>query len=67
MSENNGTNIEYLSYLDEHGALLQPLQTPLQNRETLTQLYRTLVTSKLFDETIINLQRVGIICCFTRD
>ncbi|MFT6598179.1 pyruvate dehydrogenase (acetyl-transferring) E1 component subunit alpha [Cycloclasticus pugetii] len=61
MSENNGTNIEYLSYLDEHGALLQPLQTPLQNRETLTQLYRTLVTSRLFDETIINLQRVGII------
>ena len=61
MSENNGTNIEYLSYLDEHGALLQPLPTPLQNRETLTQLYRTLVTSRLFDETIINLQRVGII------
>jgi len=61
MNKNNGVEIECLRYLDEHGALQQPLPDSLSSRESLIELYRTLVTSRLFDETVINLQRTGVI------
>lgn len=61
MNKNNGVEIECLRYLDKYGVLLQPLPDSLNCRESLIELYRTLVTSRLFDETAINLQRTGVI------
>lgn len=61
MNKKNRVDIECLTYLDEQGVLLQPLPDSLSERKSLIELYRTLVTSRLFDETAINLQRTGII------
>ena len=61
MNNKNGFTIECFRSLDEDGVLLHPLPDSLNKKELLIDLYRTLVTTRLFDETAINLQRTGSI------
>lgn len=53
--------IKRQQYLDTNGILNRPLPAHIDNREQLIELYQTLVTTRLFDEAAVNLQRTGII------
>lgn len=53
--------VEYSQYLNPDGELIKALPNKFDNRDNLLSLYKTLVTSRLFDETAINLQRTGTI------
>jgi len=53
--------IELQQYIDSNGKLNKPLPAHIDNREYLIEVYRTLVTTRLFDEAAVNLQRTGII------
>ena len=45
--------------LDPSGRLLAPLPAAFADKESLVQLYRTMVLTRLFDRAAINLQRTG--------
>ena len=55
--------IEYLSILDENGAL-DPNLDPEISDSLLLKLYRTMVLARKFDERLMNLQRQGRIGTF---
>ena len=55
--------IEYLSILNENGALDSDLEPNISAR-LLLKLYRTMVLARKFDERLINLQRQGRIGTF---
>jgi len=61
MITSNTSNIELRQALDIHGHLSQALPTDLDNRDQLIDLYQTLVTTRLFDEAAVNLQRTGLL------
>jgi pyruvate dehydrogenase E1 component alpha subunit len=52
---------KFHQYLDADGALLKPIPKQINNRDFLVSLYRTLILTRLFDETAVNLQRTGAI------
>ena len=55
--------IEYLSILDENGALDPDLEPEISD-SLLLKLYRTMVLARKFDERLMNLQRQGRIGTF---
>ncbi|PCI22716.1 MAG: pyruvate dehydrogenase (acetyl-transferring) E1 component subunit alpha [Piscirickettsiaceae bacterium] len=61
MSAQQELNIECSQYLDVNGTLVKHLPKFIDKYELLIDLYRTLVLTRLFDETAVNLQRVGVI------
>lgn len=65
MVSKNGFTVKYSQYLDAEGVLQKPLPKILDDNELLSNLYRTLVTTRLFDETVVNLQRTGSIGTYT--
>ena len=50
---------ETVQFVDPEGNLLQPLPRPLAARKPLTNLYRVMLLTRLFDRAAINLQRTG--------
>jgi len=58
---NEYPDIEFRQFLDIHGNLLQALPEHLDNRDQLLDIYQVLVTTRLFDEIAVNLQRTGML------
>jgi len=58
---NDSLETKLSQYLDEKGTLVTPLPNSINNRDLLINLYDSLITTKLFDETAVNLQRTGVI------
>ena len=55
--------VEYLSILDEHGALDADLEPQISN-ELLLKMYRAMLLGRRFDERMLSLQRQGRIGTF---
>ena len=52
-------SFEIVQRLDPEGRLTGDLPAPLETRENLVALYRSMVLTRLFDREAINLQRTG--------
>ena len=52
-------SFELVEILDPEGQLKQPLPPSLTDRQTLVDLYRTMLLTRDFDRAAINLQRTG--------